>query len=76
MIYTLIVKAHFGVYERPRNKIVRALLRSKTSNIFACLGWVMTDGIREAPGVFLSDGGPNLSDDAESLRGYTVYVTF
>ena len=40
-------------------------------NILSGLGWVMTNGIKEAPRVLLSNGGANLSED--SLR--CVYVT-
>ena len=35
-------QARFGVYERPRNKTVRALLRPKVDNILPSLDWVMT----------------------------------
>ena len=59
----------FGVYGRPKNKTVLALLRPKANNILLGLGWVMTNGIRAALRVLLSDGGANLSEDAESPRG-------
>ena len=49
---------------------MQALLRPKANNILEDLVWVMTDDIRAAPRVFLSDGGVNLSKDVESLRGY------
>ena len=55
------------------NKTVRALLSPKADNILTGLGSVLTDGIRAAPHVLLIDGGANLSEDAESLRG--LYVT-
>ncbi len=63
----------FWVYGRPMNKTVQALLRIKTDNILSGLGWVMIDGIRVAPRVFLNDGRANLSENAESLKG--VYIT-
>ena len=40
------VKIINGVYGHPKNKIMRALLRPKTDNILAGLGWVMTYSIR------------------------------
>lgn len=69
MVHTLIGKTRFGEYGGFRNKIVWALLRPKVNNILSGLGWFMTYGIRTAPRVLLSDGGVNLSEDAESLRG-------
>ena len=50
------------------NKTVQALLRLKADNILSSLGWVMTDGIREALCILLSDGRANLNENAESLR--------
>ena len=73
VIHTLIDKTRFGVYGRPKNKSVRALLRPKADNNLIGLSWVMTDGIKTAPRVLLSDDGANLSEDAKSLVG--VYVT-
>ncbi|KAH9744087.1 hypothetical protein KPL70_003536 [Citrus sinensis] len=37
---------HLGVYGRPKNKSVRALLRLKADNILPGLGWVMTGRIK------------------------------
>ncbi|KAH9724657.1 hypothetical protein KPL70_007565 [Citrus sinensis] len=37
------IKTRFGVYGRPKNKSVRALLRPKADNILPGLGWVMTN---------------------------------
>ena len=56
------------MYGHPRNKTVRVLLRPKVDKILLGLGWVMTDGIRAAQRVLLSDSGANLGKDAESLR--------
>ena len=64
---------HFEVYGRLIKKIVRTLLRPKTDNILSGLSWVITDDIRAASRVLLCYGGPNLNEDAESLKG--VYVT-
>ena len=73
MVHTLIEKMCFKVHERPKNKIVQILLKLKADNIFPGRSWVMTDGIRVAPRVFLSDGRTNLIENAESLR--MVYIT-
>ena len=73
VIHTLIGKTHFRVYGRPRNRIVQVLLRLKADNILSGLGWVMTDDIKATMCVLLSDGGANLNEDTESLRG--VYET-
>lgn len=54
------------------NKTVRALLKPKEDNILSCLGLVITNGIRTAVRVILSDDGVNLREDVESLR--RVYV--
>ena len=48
---------------------MRALLRPKTTNILSGLGYVITDGIRAALSVFLSDGGVNLNEYVESPGG-------
>ena len=61
----------FRVYERFRNKTVWVLLRPKADNILSGLDLVMTDCINVASRVLLNNGGTNLNEDVESLRGCT-----
>lgn len=73
VLHTLIGKTCFGVYGRPRNKIMQAFLRPKVDNISLGPGWVITNDIRVAQHVLLSNGGANLNENTKSLGG--VYVT-
>lgn len=65
MIHTLIGDMHFEEYERPK---MHALLKPKADNILLDLGWAMTDDIRAALHVFLTNGGENFREDAKSLK--------